>query len=109
MSTLKRKQPEGVDVAHAWLDEAASQFLDGSVSARRLQRLVAKAQQAVAKGAEAIVRTGQSGKSPQNVCRDMMRTLKKNSLWTHLLCQYPILGFKEGVHSGEVAPIFATS
>ena len=84
MSTLKRKQPEGVDVAHAWMDEAANQFLDGSVSARTLQRLVAKAQEAGAIGAEALVRTGQSGKSPQNVCRDMMRTLKKKTHCGHI-------------------------
>ena len=81
----KRREPEKA-AAHEWRQEATDTFISGDLTATRTQRLVQKAQNAGAKGAEALALTGKSGQIPGNVARDMRRVALKHSHWPR--CYY---------------------
>lgn len=79
------------DPSSEWLKEASDSLLSGAVSATHLQRLVSKAEQAGARGAHKIAMAGKSGSLKKNICRDMVRFVRKSSHWPNFYyAQIPV-------------------
>jgi len=67
--------------AQSFLKVSSRSLLDGDLSARKLHQLVVAAEDAGARGADRLTKAGKRGKHQQNLHRDMMRSVMKQSAW----------------------------